>query len=166
MKLRNIYKALFLIHALIFSFSINAESEQALASEGFALYEAKKYEEAIRVLSQLITLKPEHAAYHHTLAKSYGRQAEQANWFTAMNYAKKTKEHLETAVKLEPNNVQFLDDLMNYYREAPAFLGGDKKKAEQIRERIENLLSHNQDVQHYSGNNSNNLDNHLNLHRK
>ena len=157
-EIKNYLKIFFVFHALFFVNALHADSEKALAAKGFALYEAEHYEEAIEVLTGLVNLQPEHADYHHTLAKSYGRQAEQVNWFKAMNYAKKTREHLEIAVDLKPDNVQYLDDLMDYYREAPSFLGGDKKKAETIRLRIEKLLSN--DAHYYSDKAAkNNLDN-------
>ena len=70
---------------------------------------------------------------------SYGREAELANWFKAMDYAKKTLAHLETAVKLDANNLEYLDDLMDYYRQAPRFLGGSKEKATEIENKIRSL---------------------------
>ena len=123
--------------------SITLADEILTAEESFTkgndLYEAEQYDEAIPYLEHAVKAEPENAIYHHVLAKSYGREAEKVNWFSAMNYASKTRQHLETAVELETNNIQYLDDLMDYYREAPQFLGGNKKKAEALRLRIEQL---------------------------
>ncbi|MEM7027645.1 MAG: tetratricopeptide repeat protein [Pseudomonadota bacterium] len=149
MRVRNAFSLLIVLYAFVFASSINAETNQALASKGFAHYEADEYEEAIAVLTELVELEPDNANYHHTLAKSYGRQAEQVNWFKAINYAQKTLEHLEIAVSIEPRNVKYLGDLMDYYNEAPAFLGGDKKKAASIKARIDGLITNN--TPYYSG---------------
>ncbi len=124
-------------------------SEVALASpeaeksynSGLAYFENQQYGAAIEQLQTAIKLEPDNATYHHILAKSYGREAESANWFRAMDLAKKTLTHLELAAKLDSNNVNILDDLMDYYREAPQFLGGDMKKANEIEGLIENINS-------------------------
>lgn len=123
------------------TFSFNnaaiAKSEaENLYRLGLSHFEAKKYDAAIEQLEKAVALAPENAIYHHTLAKSYGREAEQANWFRAMDLAKKTLAHLEIASKLDHDNVDILDDLMDYYREAPGFLGGDSKKADEIQHLI------------------------------
>ena len=38
-----------------------------------------------------------------------------------MDLAKKTLLHLELAAKLDSDNINILEDLMDYYREAPQF---------------------------------------------
>ena len=116
--------------------SIEAEN---LYNSGLSHYENEKYAEAINQLEGAIKLEPEVAKYHHILAVSYGREAEQVNWITAMGFAKKTLTHLEIANKLDANNPEILDDLMDYYREAPGFLGGNDKKADEIEQIIEKL---------------------------
>ena len=135
---------LFLLYALLlFSADVfaNIESEN-LYNSGLSHYEDKNYARAIIKLEDAIKLEPEVAKYHHILAVSYGREAEQVNWITAMNFARKTLTHLEIAIKLDADNLEILDDLMDYYREAPGFLGGNDKKADEIEHLIEKL-SHN-----------------------
>ena len=70
---------------------------------------------------------------------SYGREAENVNWFKAMDYAKRTLTHLERSNELDPDNLEILDDLMDFYHEAPGFLGGDTKKGDEIKALIEEL---------------------------
>ena len=118
----------------------SSEAEKSYAS-GLAYFENQQYLAAIEQLQKAIKLEPGNAAYHHILAKSYGREAESANWLRAMDLAKKTLTHLELAAKLDSHNVNILDDLMDYYREAPQFLGGDTKKANEIESLIENINS-------------------------
>ena len=112
---------------------------EALYSSGLSHYEQKHYEKAITDLKVAVEKQPKMAKYHHILAVSYGREAAQANWFKAMDYAKKTLRHLEKANELDPYNLEILDDLMDYYHEAPGFLGGDTKKGDEIQALIEKL---------------------------
>jgi hypothetical protein len=46
-------------------------------------------------------------------------------------------------VELEPHNVAALTDLMKYYKQAPRFLGGSARKAEEISNRLEKLNGKN-----------------------
>jgi tetratricopeptide (TPR) repeat protein len=115
-----------------------AEAEN-LYHSGLAHYENGKYSEAIKQLESAVALEPEVSKYHHILAVSYGREAENVNWFKAMSYAKKTLTHLQKSDELDPNNLEILDDLMDFYHEAPAFLGGSTKKGDEIEALIEKL---------------------------
>ena len=47
--------------------------------------------------------------------------------------------HLELAAELDPKNTEILSDLMQYYQEAPIFLGGSTKKANKINEKIKDI---------------------------
>ena len=114
----------------------NLESEK-LFNSGLSHYENKKYDEAIKELEVAVKIEPQIARYHHLLAKSYGREAEKANWLRAIQYAKKTLVHLEIAARLDNQNIDILGDLMDYYREAPGFLGGDLEKAEKVERLIQ-----------------------------
>ncbi|MFT5396503.1 MAG: tetratricopeptide (TPR) repeat protein [Gammaproteobacteria bacterium] len=133
-----------LIIALLCAFAFsgiaiaNAESED-LFNSGLAHFEDEKYSEAIKKLEIAVEIEPQVAEYHHVLAKSYGREAEKTNWFKAISYAKKTLAHLEIAAELDSQNIDILDDLMDYYREAPGFLGGDTKKANKIEDLINKI---------------------------
>ncbi len=134
--------------SLIFIFPLNTlalanevalSDPEALYTSALNNYESKNYEEAIKQLKIAIAKEPNVSKYHHILAVSYGREAENVNWFKAMDYAKKTLVHLEKANELDPNNLEILDDLMDYYHEAPGFLGGDAKKGDEIQAQIKKL---------------------------
>ena len=71
-----------------------------------------------------------------------------------MRYAEKSKESLERAVELDPENVAALTDLMKYYKRAPGFLGGSDEKAREISKRLEKLKdkdSHSYNNNHMTG---------------
>lgn len=118
----------------------NSESD-SLFHKGLAHFEEEQYSEAIKELETAVEIEPQVAEYHHILAKSYGREAEKTNWFKAVGLAKKTLIHLEIAANLDNQNIEILDDLMDYYREAPGFLGGDTKKANKIEDLINKIRS-------------------------
>ena len=98
-------------------------------------YDAGQYSETLSFIKQAVNLDPEQSDYHHLLGNCYGKLAENSNWFKAVPLAKKTHRSLERAVELDSENIGALQDLMQYYRIAPGFLGGNKDKANEI-ERI------------------------------
>lgn len=134
----------------LFQLNVMAANEVVADAEylylsGLTQYENRNYEAAIKQLEIAVAQEPEVAKYHHILAVSYGRGAEKVNWFKAMDYAKKTLTHLEKSNELDPNNLEILDDLMDYYHEAPGFLGGDTKKGDEIEAQIKRLTLENQE---------------------
>jgi tetratricopeptide (TPR) repeat protein len=72
------------------------------------------------------------AAYHVQTAAVAGRQAEKANLFKQLGYAKRAKQELDAALALEPANTDAQWGLMMYYYAAPALIGGDKAKAQRM----------------------------------
>ena len=126
---------LLLAHEALYA---NPEAEKSYKT-GLSHYQQEKYDLAIPALEKAVKLEPDNAEYQHILAVSYGREAERVNWFSAIDLAKKTLAHLEIAANLDKENLEILDDLMDYYREAPGFLGGNNKKADEIEALIEKL---------------------------
>src|SRR5262249_36397564 len=84
-------------------------------------------------------LSPQDSELYHWLGRVYGRRAELANVFSAPGLASKTRQMFERAVQLDSNNRDALDDLFDYYLEAPGFLGGGISKAEDVAKRIAKL---------------------------
>jgi len=76
-----------------------------------------------------VKLNPKSAVYHDWLARAYGTQAQHASKFRLPFLARKTKNVLESALALDPDNLEVRDDLITYYTQAPGFLGGSKEKA-------------------------------------
>jgi tetratricopeptide (TPR) repeat protein len=110
-------------------------------TEGQRLYAEARFTAARAAFEQAVQCQPGVSEYHHWLGRTYGRLAEHAGWFEVMRLAKQTREALERAVKLDPNNVEALSDLREYYLQAPAFLGGGQVKADRIRQQLEDVLS-------------------------
>lgn len=125
---------------LLFSLSVFSVAEEdnaaGLFSEAQTLYAAGKYEEALPGFQKAVELMPDNSIYHHMLGKCHGRIAEHGSWFTALRNVGKTREEFKKAVELDENNIPAWTDLEEFYRRAPAFLGGDKTKAKEIREKL------------------------------
>jgi tetratricopeptide (TPR) repeat protein len=104
-------------------------------------YFAGDYDAAISIFSEATATSPDNSTYHHWLGRSYGQLAKKSGIFRAYNLSHKTREALERAVELDQENTEALADLMKFYEQAPAFLGGGQEKAEEIRNRLEKLES-------------------------
>jgi tetratricopeptide (TPR) repeat protein len=133
---------------ILATFSSFADEKTNLDAEGNfhqgqIFYEDDKFDAAVDSFSRAISQSPDESRYHHWLAKTYGELAETSGWLKAMRSAENAKKSLERAIELDPNNVAALTDLMRYYKEAPGFLGGSDKKAEEISNRLEKLKGKN-----------------------
>ena len=96
---------------------------------GKALFMLQDYKKATEALEKAVAAEPGNSLYYHWLGKTYGRRAEIASPFTAPGYATKTRANFEKAVELDNRNLEAINDLMEYYLEAPGFLGGGVDKA-------------------------------------
>lgn len=96
-------------------------------------------DDAILQFEKAVELDPENSGYHAELGGAYGSAAEKASLLSQMSFAKKCRASLERAVELDPANLDARQGLVDYYRQAPSFLGGGILKAytqaEEIRQR-------------------------------
>ncbi|MHC8441704.1 MAG: hypothetical protein ACYYK0_05925 [Candidatus Eutrophobiaceae bacterium] len=99
-----------------------------LYCEGHRLYNAKRYDEAKFPLLQTITQSPRCSPCHLLLGKTYGRMAEQANWLSAVNLARKTLKHFNAAVDISPNWPLAIEDLLRFQHDAPSIVGGSDEE--------------------------------------
>ncbi len=128
--------------ALIYILASPLGAASEVSSEfhrGQALYAQARFEEAVAAFESAVATMPQRSDYHHWLAKAYGRLAETSGWVRAIELAKHTREALEKAVALDPQNAEAVADLLEYYKLAPKFLGGGKDKAEQLELRLKSL---------------------------
>ena len=125
--------------ALVLSVNVNATETDQLFESGLQAIENKDFKTAISELEKVVKIEPDNSEYHRWLGRAYGLQAEQASWFKAIGWAKKTRISFEKAVELDPENVKALLDLREFYQQAPGFLGGGKDKADTITEKLKAL---------------------------
>ena len=88
-----------------------------------------EYKKATEALEKAVTAEPNNSEYVLWLGRTHGRRAEVANPFTVMGHASKAHQYFERAVALDPQNIEALNDLLEFYLEAPGILGGGLEKA-------------------------------------
>jgi len=97
-----------------------------LGRDYFMLADFKK---ASGFLEKAVQGCPQNAEYTDWLGRAYGRRAETSNPLSAIGWASKARQAFEQSVALDPRNSDALDDLFDYYLEAPGFMGGGYDKA-------------------------------------
>lgn len=102
-------------------------------------YQLESWDSALRMAEKASALDPDNASFHLWVGRAAGRKAENSNPFTAYNLARRVRAEFEKAVALDGNNLSARADLAEYYIEAPGFLGGDKKKAQQQADAVAKL---------------------------
>ncbi len=93
-------------------------------------------DDALPLAEKALAADPQSAPYHVTVAAVYGMQAQRASLFKQLGLAKHAKKELDAAYALDPKNPDALYGLMLFDYAAPAMLGGDKAKAQQMGEAI------------------------------
>jgi cytochrome c-type biogenesis protein CcmH/NrfG len=95
----------------------------------------KEFKKAVDVLERAAEIAPKSSTIQLWLGRAWGRRAE-ANKLMAFSWARKAKDAFERAVALDGKNHEALDDLFEYYVEAPAIVGGGLDKAEVVAKQI------------------------------
>ncbi len=99
---------------------------------GQSYYLAGDYKKAIDTLDHAIVLDPKSSDAYLWLGRTYGRKAELAFALAAMPLATKTRAALEKSVELNPHNMEAVNDLFEFYLEAPGLIGGGLDKASSL----------------------------------
>jgi tetratricopeptide (TPR) repeat protein len=87
---------------------------------------------AVEWFERAVKMNPKSAVYYDWLGRAYGIQAQHANPFRLPFLARKTKNAWETALLIDPDNLDVRDDLIIFYTRAPGFVGGSKEKAREM----------------------------------
>lgn len=116
-----------------------AKDPAELLLAGKSLFGVGEFKKAVDTLNRAASLAPSNSEIQHWLGKSYGRLAETSSFLTAPGHAANCRRAFEKAVALDAKNVLAMNDLFEYYLEAPGFLGGGVDKAEALARRIGEL---------------------------
>jgi Flp pilus assembly protein TadD len=108
----------------------------ACALIGRSFYMSGEYGKSTEYLERAIALEPSEPSYFLWLGRAYGRRAELAFPVMAPRYAAKSRASLEKALELNPSDPEAIDDLFEFYLQAPGFLGGGFDKASRMAEKI------------------------------
>src|SRR5260370_33270614 len=98
-----------------------------------------EYKKATDGFQKAFALQPSKSEYAHWLGRTFGRRAETSNYFAAPMYASKARQYFEQAVRLDATNDEALNDLFDFYLQAPGFLGGGFEKAQEVAKRSAQL---------------------------
>ena len=112
---------------------ISASPNDALAHNLLcrAYFALGQWDRGISACEKAVSLAPGNSEYHLWLGRIYGEKADRSGVFAAAGLAKRVVREFETAVHLNPNNVDARTDLAEFYIEAPSIVGGGRDKAQQ-----------------------------------
>jgi tetratricopeptide (TPR) repeat protein len=106
---------------------------------GQCYFMTEQYKKATDLFEKSLALASRSSDVEHWLGRTYGRRAETSSVFTAPSYASKARQHFEKAVEYDSGNMEAVNDLFEFYLEAPGFLGGGLDKAGKLANWIEKL---------------------------
>ena len=121
------------------AFKANTRDAAAAFYLGRIAMEERKHDRAAEYFESATKLDPNNTQYVLWLARAYGREAQEANVLRQPGLARRARSAWERAIELDPGNLDARSDLIQYYVQAPGFLGGSMAKAleqaEEIRKR-------------------------------
>jgi Tfp pilus assembly protein PilF len=112
-----------------------------------AYLETNQTDAAVKSAEKAVSINPNNSEYHDWLGQAYGEKASHASMFSAYPLARKTQKEFETAVKLDQQNFDATQHLIDYDCSAPSILGGGEDKAQPL---IQQLLSRDAAQGHYA----------------
>ncbi len=95
-----------------------------------------EFKKASDALEKAAAGDPGNATVWLWLGRAYGRRAETSSVFSAPGLASKCRQAFEKSVELNPRYREALNDLFDYYLQAPGFLGGGEAKAQSLIDKI------------------------------
>ena len=121
------------------AFKANTRDAAAAFYLGRIAMEERKTDRAADYFESATRLDPKNSQYFLWLGRANGREAQQANVLRQPGLARRARSAWERAIDLDPDNLDARSDLIQYYVQAPGFLGGSTVKAleqaEEIRKR-------------------------------
>ena len=112
----------------------NAQAHQILCR---IYYAQDMADNAIRECELALSYAREDSDTQMWLGRAYGFKASHAGPFTALHIAVKVRTAFERAVQLNPENVNAMSDLGEFYVEAPSLIGGGLDKAQMLAARMQ-----------------------------
>lgn len=122
-----------------FSAQASSHAPDNAFQQALRFYQDENYKQAIKAFESVTAAHPKHSEYRRWLGRAYGRRAEtMSKWklLSALGLAKKTRMSFERAVELDPSNLKALQDLFEFYLQAPGMIGGGLKRAGGIADKI------------------------------
>lgn len=106
---------------------------------GRVSFDKKEYDDAAEYFEEATEADPKQADYFNWLGNTYGTIAQSANMFKQGILAPKMKKAWEKAIELDAKNLSARTSLIQYYLQAPGFMGGSVDKAKEVAKQIVSL---------------------------
>lgn len=103
------------------------------------LFTLERWDEAVAACEQAVKLDEQNSGFHMWLGRALGEKASQASFLKAFSLGKRVRMEFEEAVRVNPHNAEALADLGEFYRSAPAIVGGGLDKAERVAKQLESV---------------------------
>lgn len=103
---------------------------------GRIAFDQKKYDDASEYFEEATKADPKTPDYFSWLGDTYGRIAQDANPIKQGMLAPKMKRAWESAIALDPKNMSARISLIQFYLQAPGFMGGSIEKAKEMANQI------------------------------
>ncbi|MFZ6751244.1 tetratricopeptide repeat protein [Undibacterium sp. Ren11W] len=91
-----------------------------------------RLDEAAKIAEICISAHPQSSDCHQALGNVLGTKAITAGIMSAMSYAGKVRDSFLKAIELDPQNYKARASLLQFYLQAPSFVGGGKGKAQTL----------------------------------
>jgi tetratricopeptide (TPR) repeat protein len=108
-----------------------------------AFYAEDLIDDAVHACEGALAQAPRNSQIQDWLGRAYGLRADRSGPIAGYQLAKKVKIAFEAAVDDDPHNGDAVDDLCDYYVNAPALLGGGTDKADALADRVIAMLPQN-----------------------
>ena len=117
----------------------NKEYASAQYYLGIIAYKQKMFDDAADHFEEAIDANDKVADYYNRLGNTYGTIAQYSNLIIQGYLAPKMKNAWKKASELDPENTEARWALVQYYTQAPSFMGGSFEKARVMAEEIRKL---------------------------
>lgn len=85
---------------------------------------ASRLDEGAKLAEQCIAAHPKHSECHEALGNTLGVKAQKSGILSAIGYVGKIRDSFKTAIEVNPQNFSARGSLMQFYLQAPGFVGG------------------------------------------
>ncbi len=98
---------------------------------GRIYFDEEDFEEAADWFEKATKYEKRNSTYHMWIGHAYGRRAQNAGKLKQAFYARDSRNGYEKAIELDPDNVEARESALEFYLQAPGFMGGGRDKAEE-----------------------------------
>ena len=111
------------------SLRVSAQTAAEWVVKGRALLDSSKNDAAVKAFEKAVKLEDGSSANHMWLAQALGSVARKSNVIKQGMMAGRIKKEMERARELDPRSIDPHQGLIEFYLEAPGFMGGSVDKA-------------------------------------